>query len=80
YLRHANICTHRLAGPKEAAERHQQVQEEVPMETRGGDHRASCNVNCPTVCTPTTHGGLGILDLERFSRALRLRWLWIAWT
>uniref|UniRef100_A0A453M1L2 Uncharacterized protein n=1 Tax=Aegilops tauschii subsp. strangulata TaxID=200361 RepID=A0A453M1L2_AEGTS len=56
------------------------VQEEVPMETRGGDHRASCNVNCPTVCTPTTHGGLGILDLERFSRALRLRWLWIAWT
>jgi hypothetical protein len=24
-------------------------------------------------------GGLGILDLERFTRALRLRWLWFRW-
>jgi hypothetical protein len=24
-------------------------------------------------------GGLGILDLERFTRALRLRWLWFKW-
>jgi hypothetical protein len=24
-------------------------------------------------------GGLGILDLERFARALRLRWLWFQW-
>nr|BAC84355.1 hypothetical protein [Oryza sativa Japonica Group] len=24
-------------------------------------------------------GGLGILDLERFSSSLRLRWLWMRW-
>jgi hypothetical protein len=28
---------------------------------------------------PKVKGGLGILDLERFTRALRLRWLWFKW-
>uniref|UniRef100_A0A453DE37 Reverse transcriptase zinc-binding domain-containing protein n=1 Tax=Aegilops tauschii subsp. strangulata TaxID=200361 RepID=A0A453DE37_AEGTS len=36
---------------------------------------ASCKVNWPTVCAPTEQGGLGILDLQRFGRALHLRWL-----
>lgn len=31
------------------------------------------------VCTPTANGGLGIIELERFSRALRLRWIWYSW-
>jgi hypothetical protein len=29
---------------------------------------------------PKKFGGLGILDLDLFSRALRLRWLWYQWT
>lgn len=38
-----------------------------------------CKVNLPTVCSPIASGGLGIQDMQRFSRALRLRWLWFAW-
>ena len=36
-------------------------------------------INWPTTCLPKTKGGLGILELERFTRALRLRWLWFKW-
>jgi len=31
------------------------------------------------VYTPTVNGGLGIIELDKFSRALRLRWLWYSW-
>jgi hypothetical protein len=39
-----------------------------------------CLINWSTTCLPKNRGGLGILDLERFARALRLRWLWLRWT
>jgi len=45
-------------------------------------HGGKCKVNWPTTCCQLLlpAGGLGILDLERFGRALRLRWLWFSWT
>jgi len=39
-----------------------------------------CQVAWERVKCPKPLGGLGVLDLERFGRALRLRWLWFAWT
>jgi hypothetical protein len=38
-----------------------------------------CKVAWVKVCTPTPNGGLGIKELEGFSRALRLHWLWFEW-
>ena len=37
-----------------------------------------CKVGWTLVTRPVQFGVLGILDLERFSRALRLRWLYVA--
>jgi hypothetical protein len=49
--------------------------EETPDKVYGGHSL----VNWPTACRPKIKGGLGVLDLERFARALRLRWLWFQW-
>jgi hypothetical protein len=38
-----------------------------------------CLVNWQTCTRPRKWGGLGIIDLENFSRALWLRWLWYRW-
>jgi hypothetical protein len=44
-------------------------------EAKGGH----CLVNWKTCCAPKELGGLGIMDLSYFGRALRLRWPWLAW-
>ena len=38
-----------------------------------------CKVNWIRTNLPKQNGGLGILNMERFARALRLRWLWHEW-
>jgi hypothetical protein len=46
-----------------------------PNRIKGGQ----CLVNWQTYTMPRKWGGLGIKDLEKFGRALRLRWLWLMW-
>jgi hypothetical protein len=48
-----------------------------------GDSKISggkCKVAWTDVTKPVEFGGLGVIELQRFSRALRLRWLWFQWT
>ena len=44
-------------------------------EAKGG----KCLVSWRKVCAPRSYGGLGIKDLQAFSRALRLRWELFRW-
>jgi hypothetical protein len=47
-----------------------------------GDKQLSggkCKVNWTLTCLPKESGGLGIPNLEKFARVLRLRWLWHQW-
>jgi hypothetical protein len=38
-----------------------------------------CLMNWKTCLRPKNLAGLGINDIEKFGRALRLRWLWFGW-
>ena len=45
------------------------------------DHTSGgkCLVNWDLVCSPTEFGGLGVLNLQFHSNALKIRWLWQSW-
>jgi hypothetical protein len=64
-----------------------EVLEEVDMIRRrfllAGDKAISggkCKVKWTKTTSPKEYGGLGVLDLDKFATALRLRWLWHEWT
>jgi hypothetical protein len=40
---------------------------------------AKCKVSWEAVCCPKLFGGLGILHMDKFASALRLRWPWLEW-
>jgi hypothetical protein len=40
---------------------------------------AKCKINREVVCCPNCYGSLGVLHLEKFTTALRLRWPWLEW-
>lgn len=74
-ISHDSFCTKEM-GNKEIDKIRRSFLWKGSEEANGGH----CLVNWKKVRRPKKHGGLGVLDLAMFGRALRLRWLWYEWT
>lgn len=71
-----NVCNDGSKIPKEHTERDGQGTTMFSLVPGGG---GKCKVAWNRVCSPTEQGGLGILDMSKFSGALRMRWLCLEW-
>lgn len=69
-----------IKAPKQILEELDKVRRHFLWAGDGEITGGKCKVAWPLVARPVQVGGLSILDLERFSRALQLQWLWLAWS
>jgi hypothetical protein len=69
-----------LNPPKKILKQLQRIQRAFLWEGGKEANGGSCHVNWDRVCRPTSHGGLGVPDMERTDLALRMRWQWLSRT
>jgi hypothetical protein len=68
-----------IKAPKNFLEELDKLRKRFLWASDGELNGGKCKVAWTKACAPEPHGGLGFKNLEYFSQALRLRWLWFSW-